>query len=245
IPRVAAGGWSGRDSALQRHLERVPAARGRLGRGPPLRRRRREGAAPRGRLLRPPDALGGPRRAGPQERPPQPRSPHAPRRARRPPRRPGAELHPHDARRLQEAPARRQARRETRCGDPPLRGGGSRARCRPLTNRGLPRAAARSLPPEGAGRYGSDGEGARARAGDGGYGGRLRVLRDGRALRLREGPLRRLDEDGGQAALPRRQGGGGERCRGAGDELQGADPGRHRPPRPPPGRVPGQPPERL
>src|SRR5215213_6753494 len=54
----------------------------------------------------------------------------------------------------------------------------------------------------------SDGAATRARRRR--RGGRLGMLRDGRALRLREGTLRSLHEDGGAKALPGGARGGGE-----------------------------------
>src|SRR4029453_188860 len=99
--------------------------------------------------------------------------------------------------------------------------------------------ATRPLPPESARGYGPDGASALPGVRRRRQGGRLGLLRDGRALRLGGGPLRGLDEDGGEAALP---GGAGVRraCRGgAWNLLPGADPGRHRPPRAASRRVPG------
>src|SRR5918997_5917127 len=66
------------------------------------------------------------------------------------------------------------------------------------------------------------------------------MLRDGWTLRLREGSLRGLDEDGREASVS-----GGAECRGesyrrAGDELPGADPGRHRRIRHPPCGISGR-----
>ena len=99
------------------------------------------------------------------------------------------------------------------------------------------RPPARALPPEGARRDGPDGAAARARRRR--RGGRLGMLRDGRALRVREGPLRGLDEDGGAKVVSGGAGGGGAGRRRAGDQLPGADPGRNRTPGPAPRRVPG------
>ena len=64
LPEAAAGHRPGRGCPLQRHLERVPAARGRGGRREALRRRGREGAPAEGGLLRQAHALRGARRRG-------------------------------------------------------------------------------------------------------------------------------------------------------------------------------------
>ena len=114
VPYTTAGLGTGRGRALQRHLERVPAPGGRGGDGASLRRRRGPRQPAGRRVLRAADALRGPHRRGPQERPAQPGPADAPYRKGHPAGRPRAELHPDDARRLQEAAARRRAGREAR-----------------------------------------------------------------------------------------------------------------------------------
>ncbi len=67
FPVPAPGTRTGRGRALQRHLERVPAPRGRRRGRPPPCRRGGEGVSARSRLLRPPHALRGARGRGAQE----------------------------------------------------------------------------------------------------------------------------------------------------------------------------------